>query len=464
VIDKPDARLRARLAALADAVPVAPPLDRAMRATPAARTTGLLPMLTAAIVIVAAVVGASLLGRSPAPAATPLPTLASTAPMTAPATSTPESTEAPSSGSASGGTILRLAIVVEAPCPIADGQGCAYEAVLEGSGTEPQPVPTSGEPVPIREGSHTLLVAARVADGYFSEGSSAVNVISTCEAPITVDPGKPAIFAVAAFREGACVVAIEDGSAVIDPDANGPASDAVLPYPEGCREYRLSLRRCAYLVGEALDEAGVTPGEPARIELRGDPECEGKPAPCGVVRTIAFIVRVRVIPDVGRPFDHPVFCGVGGGGTLRCSNEPQVEVRSLIGFGYHDVPCPDSGCATPVPSINPDTEADAEALHVASLEIPIDHTGAYLVDVGEALLPNGILTEATATLADDRRTDVVIPDGIAIVIEGEDGQALTNIHDHGWREGTERVHVSLRFEVEMFDPGTSITLTDIVVR
>lgn len=39
-----------------------------------------------------------------------------------------------------------------------------------------------------------------------------------------------------------------------------------------------------------------------------------------------------------------------------------------------------------------------------------------------------------------------------------------NAYDHGWRAGTERVHVRLVFSVESFEPGTTLTITDVVVR
>ena len=80
------------------------------------------------------------------------------------------------------------------------------------------------------------------------------------------------------------------------------------------------------------------------------------------------------------------------------------------------------------------------------------------------MLPNGILSEATATLPDDVRTDVLIPEWIMLEVIGNDGLPLRNIYEHGWRPGTERVHVRLVFTVESFEPGASLEITNVVVR
>jgi hypothetical protein len=117
-----------------------------------------------------------------------------------------------------------------------------------------------------------------------------------------------------------------------------------------------------------------------------------------------------------------------------------------------------------MPTIAPTAAAEAVPLDVPSLTVPIDHAGPYGVDVGEAVLPNGILTEATASLPDNTRLDVLIPQGIWLEVLGEDGKPMFNIYDHGWRAGTETVHVRLVFTVESFDPGASLVFTDIVVR
>jgi hypothetical protein len=56
------------------------------------------------------------------------------------------------------------------------------------------------------------------------------------------------------------------------------------------------------------------------------------------------------------------------------------------------------------------------------------------------------------------------PDWIWLEVIGDDGLPLRNIYEHGWRSGTERVHVRLVFTVEAFEPGASLEITDVVVR
>jgi hypothetical protein len=257
------------------------------------------------------------------------------------------------------------------------------------------------------------------------------------------------------------------------PEASGSPSNGATPqaavrsstYPDECPAYGLSPKRCAYIVDWALREAGVAAHE-ATVELLGDPGCDGNGGSC--VRTTMFIVRVRVTPGNGPASDHSVFCGVGGERSLLCTETPRIALLSPTTNGYHDLPCGEDGapehCASPVPSIAPSAAQMAVPLRVPSLTIPIDHTGRYVVDVGNAVLPNGILGEATATLPDDVRTDMLIPEWIWLEVIGEDGLPLRNIYEHGWRTGTERVHVRLVFTVDSFEPGASLEITNVVVR
>ncbi len=251
--------------------------------------------------------------------------------------------------------------------------------------------------------------------------------------------------------------------------ATRPPADVALAYPDGCPAYGLSPRRCAYIVDWALAQAGVA-AETATIQLLGDPACQGNPAGCNVARTTTFVVLIRVTPSGGESTDHPVFCGVGGDASMLCTDIPVIRV-ALPMSGYHDVPCgpvpggePGSHCATPLPTIAPSAAEKAVALRLPVIEITIDRAGPYSIDLGDAVLPNGILSEAKATLADDRRSDVLIPDGVQLEVLGPDGKPLLNAYDQGWRTGIERVHVRLAFTVESFDPGATLFITEVVVR
>ena len=259
-------------------------------------------------------------------------------------------------------------------------------------------------------------------------------------------------------RHGASPAAVPSAELTLPPDG------VALPYPDGCPAYALSPRRCAYIVEWAAREAGVKTDQ-ATIQLLGDPACEGKTA-CSVMRSTAFVVRVRVIPSSGKSSDHSVFCGVGGQASLLCTETPRISL-SVPTDGYHDIPCTgDAGnetCASPVPTIDPSVSAKGLPLRLPKVVVPIDHVGGYVVDLGDAVLPNGILSLTSATLADDTRVDVLIPDGIRLEVLGDDGKSLWNVYEQGWRAGTERVHVRLTFAVEEFQPGAALVFTDVLV-
>lgn len=242
-----------------------------------------------------------------------------------------------------------------------------------------------------------------------------------------------------------------------------------LPYPEGCAAYALSARRCAYIVDWARQQAGLTAGEALTVELLGDPACPTGDAPsCGIMRTTSFIVRIRLTTPAGVASDHPVFCGVGGGSTLLCTEEPRIEVHSPM-EAYHDIPCTGEAtdsCATPVPTIETAAAAAAVPLNVAAIEIPIDHVGPYSIPVGQAVLPNGILSAAEFGLVDDAPTDILLgPEGMFLEITSLDGgQAFKNVYERGWHAGTERIEATLTFTVEWFEAGAVLHVKDVRVR
>ena len=252
-----------------------------------------------------------------------------------------------------------------------------------------------------------------------------------------------------------------------------PPVDVALPYPDGCAAYELSERRCTYIVDWAREQAGLRDGQDATVEMLGDPDClpsvAGQDGASCPMRTTEFIVRIRLTRPGGDISDHPVFCGIGGAFTLLCTDEPRIEARSPM-EGYHDVPCsgemPGGRCASPVPSIQPAAAADAKALEVGQLDIPIDHVGSYSIRVGEAVLPNGILSEAEFHLGDDTPSDLLLThDGIRLTVESlNGGQPFQNIYLHGWRPGTERVRATLTFEVEWFEPGAVLRVTRLRVK
>ncbi len=246
-----------------------------------------------------------------------------------------------------------------------------------------------------------------------------------------------------------------------------------LPYPDGCVAFDLSPDRCAYITRWAAHDVGADPAATLAFVLLGDPSCPDDDPGCGVARTMQFVVRVRMIGAEGPLGDASVFCGIGSGGSYLCTDEPVIGTHTVMTNGYHDLPCPrrgpTPGCATPVPTARPRTVVAAEPLRIAALSIPIDHAGAYEIPVGEATLPNGILSEATFDLADASPPPaelLVGPDGIGLRLQSleDDGRPFDDAYEHGWRRGLERVRVSLVFEVEAFTPGATLEIIDLAVR
>jgi hypothetical protein len=102
---------------------------------------------------------------------------------------------------------------------------------------------------------------------------------------------------------------------------------------------------------------------------------------------------------------------------------------------------------------------------VPSFDVPLDHEGQYDIPLGEAVLPNGILTESSFTLADAHQTGFMLQDGaIALVVSGPDGKPIWNVYEQGWRDGTESVQVRLKFSIASFEPGSVIRVRDVIVR
>ena len=50
------------------------------------------------------------------------------------------------------------------------------------------------------------------------------------------------------------------------------------------------------------------------------------------------------------------------------------------------------------------------------------------------------------------------------LVDHRDGTPLDNYYRHGWREGTETVDVYIDFDVQWYEPGAGLTLTDVYVR
>lgn len=249
-------------------------------------------------------------------------------------------------------------------------------------------------------------------------------------------------------------------------------------FPAVCASLGFPENACAGFASWAVGQAGIEPGHVERIEM-ATANCPGSAA-CPSGAMAGYLVTLRVTPTLGDVITEVLDCSVdpsrlgpvGGpcnvvmpvttGGLAQYTG-----VRSPIG-GYHDVPCagpaPENPCATPLPTIEPSAQAAAEPLSIASLEIPIDHAGAYSVVLGQASLPNGILSQATAEVTSSPTDPLVADSGFSLTIESLDGgPPFENYYAHGWRPGVEHVRVTLKFSVLMFEPGAAVVVEGVDV-
>lgn len=244
------------------------------------------------------------------------------------------------------------------------------------------------------------------------------------------------------------------------PDPNRPAG--TVSYPAGCREYGFSQRRCDAIVDWARDQ--LSAGHPGirSIELGPDPD------PTAVRLGGDFTALVRFRMEDGATLDFPLYCGIGGQWTLLCTETPEIMISSPTMGGYTDVPCAGeapAGCATPLPTLQPAAVAASRPLEIAARDIPIDHIGRYEIPLGRAVLPNGVLTEASFGLRDLKTQTLAVRDAVWLDVRPVDPGAppFDNYYMRGWHKGTEAVNVVLVFEVMSFQPGAMLELRNIDV-
>lgn len=248
----------------------------------------------------------------------------------------------------------------------------------------------------------------------------------------------------------------------------GSTSGSGVAYPGGCASFQLSARQCTAIVEYLAGTNGVDLSTVTAVKLLDQGPCDSDP---GVTCPLTgrFLVRVRFVVAGGRAIEESWACtGVGRQYDQRCVDVPEIRLSSPTLDGYRDIPCTGdapSGCASPLPTIDPKARARAAGLRVASVDIPVNHAGAYDILLGPAVLPNGILSDASFTLADLHPTTFgVTMDGVQLRVISRDGRgALKNLYAHGWRKGVEHVEVRVTFTVTSFQPGAVLQLRDVAV-
>ncbi|MBA2718016.1 MAG: hypothetical protein H0U52_02060 [Chloroflexi bacterium] len=252
-----------------------------------------------------------------------------------------------------------------------------------------------------------------------------------------------------------------------------PSSQSVAPTPTavapaaapfrivGCEDLEFSAVRCAAVVARARESAlpplraeDITAATVARPEVDY------------TIRASFPIAAVSFALVGGGSAEVEVRCGLPGNSDRACNPNAAIFVRGGID---QDVPCageaPEHACATLPPSPRPASIKAAEPLRVSVFDLPLDHLGRYEILIGIARLPDGVMVERSARLADTRPTTLWIDDGVAIDVRSDiSGRPPIGSVYRDPYDGPEPVKVYLVFDVVELKPGAVLQVRDLVVR
>jgi hypothetical protein len=245
------------------------------------------------------------------------------------------------------------------------------------------------------------------------------------------------------------------------------------PYPEGCAVFGLSPRRCEAVVDAAASNVGFDRSTAAGTSLMAEPGCGFDDPSSDLInictRSMSFVAGVRFEGDADITVRSDVFCGLGPP-SLVCSESPGLEALDLHNAGFWDLPCAGeapAGCATPLPLPTGAAAAAGRELRIDALDVPVGPVGHREVEIGTAVLPNGILTDARFRIATESQVGFLIDPGIVRMElrSSEPGRpAFDNIYSRGASDGPEEVRVFLIFDVVETSPGSMVTIADVIVR
>lgn len=227
-----------------------------------------------------------------------------------------------------------------------------------------------------------------------------------------------------------------------------------------------SADRCDAILSLAAEQLGVADADVSAIEIAPEPTLE--PRTDGVLQIRSGGPFIVVLAHIGGDVRQVSICG-GVSMEPACRAEQAWTIGVVLGNGYQDVPCPGEppdGCASPLPSLSPAAIAASSPLRVDRRVIHVSQVGHYEVSLGEATVPNGVLTVEKAELADPWPDGVSIgTDGIRLEVRSlVPGRApFSDEYEHGWWPGTERVEVFLVFDARRVRPGATIEVVNVVV-
>jgi hypothetical protein len=243
-------------------------------------------------------------------------------------------------------------------------------------------------------------------------------------------------------------------------------------FPSGCSAFGLSGRRCEAVVKAAASNLGFDRSTAVETVLMPEPGCGGDPlstATGSCVRTQSFIAGVRFDTAGGTSLRTDVFCGVVSP-PLICSETPGIEAVDLHRAGYWDIPCggeAPGACPTRIPTPTGAAAAAGRELKVDAIAVPVGAVGHREVEIGRAILVDGIVQEARFSIADQTQAGFLLDPGLVRMelrstVPGR--PPFDNVYQRGTFQGPEEVRVILIFDVAETGPGAVIHVTDVLVR
>jgi hypothetical protein len=251
-------------------------------------------------------------------------------------------------------------------------------------------------------------------------------------------------------------------------NAPAPSADVGLSYPAGCSAFDLSARRCKAIVEWVIEQEGVKDRPITSVELLGRGLC----SPDGNTlckSTASFVVRVRLHLADGTTVERAIGCAVGCEYSILFTETPEISIGGPVFGGYRDVPCANEngeGCGTPLPTADPAAAAAARPLRVPVFDVAIDHVGHYDVEIGRAVLPNGVVSNAWIELANKTTQTVSLGEnGIFVDVQSTKPGAprFENYYLRGWHPGPEEVSLILRFDVKEFEPNSILEIRNVIL-
>ena len=246
--------------------------------------------------------------------------------------------------------------------------------------------------------------------------------------------------------------------------------DALVGIGQGQRTARpcdqvYSQARCEAMRTVAAEQLGIADADISAMEIAPEPT----PRSDGILTNLGGARPIEVLVHTARGVRTTAMCAGLATGP-ECTDEPALTIGSPLGGGYHDVPCngePPAGCATPHPTLEPEAVAAARPLRIDRRTIPVPGPGRHEIVLGQARLPNGVLTESRAELADPWPPGLTVSgEGLRLEVRSlvPGRPAFRNSYEHGWWPGTEDVEAVLVFEARRADPGATLEIVNLVVR